>query len=88
MTENKGPETIRVRRIENFLALVRRYEVQVERQNDLFRSKLTRSGTVGCLEPLLGIADAWSFVNAADRAWEAGDRSWAVEYERIAETST
>jgi len=35
------------------------------------------------LEPLLGVGDAWSFVEEADRQWEAGNRDWAVEFEEI-----
>ena len=33
------------------------------------------------LEPILGVGDAWSFVDEADRQWDAGGRGWAVEFE-------
>jgi hypothetical protein len=32
----------------------------------------------------LGIGDAWSFVDAADDAWQRGERGWAVEFEESA----
>jgi hypothetical protein len=35
---------------------------------------------VQTLEPVIGVGDAWSFVRAADEAWDRGDRGWAVEY--------
>jgi hypothetical protein len=39
---------------------------------------------VGLLQPVLGIGDAWSFVDAADDAWQRGERGWAVEFEESA----
>jgi hypothetical protein len=33
------------------------------------------------LERMLGVGDAWSFVQEADRQWAAGNRGWAVEFE-------
>jgi hypothetical protein len=33
------------------------------------------------LEPILGVGDAWSFVKAADAAWDRGDQGWAVQFD-------
>lgn len=40
-----------------------------------------REAPKATLEPILGVGDAWSFVNEADRLWSQGERGWAVEFE-------
>jgi hypothetical protein len=70
---------IRVRRVSSSLPLVRMYEVEVEGH----RERQRRGVAVRRLEKVLGIGDAWSFIDAADRSWSEGSRSWAVEYESV-----
>lgn len=33
------------------------------------------------LEPDLGVGDAWSFIDAADREWSDGNLGWGVDFE-------
>jgi hypothetical protein len=42
--------------------------------------RVGRGTAVRDLEKLVGVGDAWSFINAADRAFSEGSSSWAVEY--------
>jgi hypothetical protein len=60
----------------------RKYEVQYEPRLDGREGwRRTTRAPVGVLQPLLGTGDAWSFVKAADAAWDKGERGWAVEFE-------
>jgi hypothetical protein len=44
-------------------------------------ARARRGAAVRRLEREVGTGDAWSFLRAADHAWDEGDRSWAVEYQ-------
>jgi hypothetical protein len=46
--------------------------------------RVTRA-PVRLLYPLVGVGDAWSFRDAADRTWGEGNTGWAVEFEEHAE---
>ncbi len=76
---------IRVRRVEGGLPFARSYEIEfaplpgAPATERLARAR--RSAAVRRLEREVGAGDAWSFLRAADRAWDEGDRSWAVEYQ-------
>ena len=74
----EAPSVIRVRRVESRLPWVRTYEIELGATTTAVR----RGTAVRRLERALGIGDAWAFIHAADRAWDVGDRSWAVEYRR------
>jgi hypothetical protein len=56
---------------------MRRYEVDL----DGLRIRSRRGSAVRHLEDAVGVGDAWSFIEAGDRAFSDGSRSWAVEYE-------
>lgn len=76
---------IRVRRVGNEVSFLRRYEIEVEQKTNgregTTNVTLRRGAAVRRLEKLVGIGDAWSFLNAANRRWSEGDRNWAVEYD-------
>jgi hypothetical protein len=75
---------IRIRRIGSGTPLSRTYEVQFapsEAAPPTETAKLRRGAAVRRLERDLGTADAWSFIKAADEAWDAHDTGWAVEYQ-------
>jgi hypothetical protein len=76
---------IRVRRVDGGLPFVRAYEIEFASSRTApAHEHLTRArrGTaVKRLQRDIGTGDAWSFLSAADLAWDNGDRSWAVEYE-------
>lgn len=76
---------IRVRRVASPLPLLRFYEIEfapsltapaTERL-----ARVRRGAAVRRLEGEVGTGDAWSFLRAADRAWDEGDHTWAVEYQ-------
>lgn len=76
---------IRVRRVESGLPFVRSYEIEfapspAEPATERL-ARARRGAAVRRLEREVGTADAWSFLRAADHAWDEGDRSWAVEYQ-------
>jgi hypothetical protein len=76
---------IRIRRVPSkipFYPFSRLYEVEVAPRGrpEAAQRRVTRA-PVAFLEPILGVGDAWSFVDEADRKWAAGNRGWAVEYE-------
>jgi hypothetical protein len=72
---------IRIRRVRTRVPLSRLYEVELSQRGSPNRAlHVTRSPT-SLLEATLGIGDAWSFVDEADRQWDAGNRGWAVEFE-------
>ena len=60
----------------------RKYEIELAPANSSNEIVLhvTRA-PVSILEPLLGVGDAWSFVQEADRRWKAGETGWAIEFE-------
>jgi hypothetical protein len=76
---------IRVRRVGSGLPFGRVYEIEfapsptAPAQERLTRAR--RGIAVRRLEQEVGTGDAWSFLREADRAWETGERSWAVEYQ-------
>lgn len=73
---------IRIRRVPSRLPFTRRYEVEVAPRDWPANARRQVTGTPrAVLEPLLGVGDAWSFVEEADRQWDAGNRDWAVEFE-------
>ena len=69
---------IRVRRIAPRLGFIRSYELEL----DGHQLRASRSRAMRHLQSLVGAADAWSFIVAADRAFDEGSASWAVEYEQ------
>jgi hypothetical protein len=72
-----GQVVIRVRRVRSRVPFVHSYELDLAG-----RSIRARRGTaVRHLEKRVGLGDAWSFINAADRAFSEGSSSWAVEYD-------
>lgn len=76
---------IRVRRASNGLPLMRFYEIEIAATADSAPTerldRARRGDAVRRLEQEVGTGDAWSFLRAADEAWDKGDRSWAVEYQ-------
>jgi hypothetical protein len=75
---------IRVRRVNSGLPLVCAYELEFaanEIASPTERANLRRGAAVRRLERDVGTGDAWSFITAADRAWDAKRATWAVEYE-------
>lgn len=73
---------IRIRRVSSKLTFARRYEVEVPPHGWPENARRQVTGTPkAVLEPLLGVGDAWSFVEEADRQWDAGNRGWAVGFE-------
>lgn len=70
------------------LPLVRRYELELPGPpGDLRvteRVIARRGAAVRRLEKIVGIGDAWSFINEADRQWSAGNPGWAVEFDETA----
>lgn len=75
---------IRVRRIESRFRLIRRYELELaptKIRAATERLTVRRGEGVRRLEQIIGVGDAWSFLDAADHAWESGSKAWAVEYE-------
>jgi hypothetical protein len=75
---------IRVKRAASRLPLFRRYTVEFAQNADSEphdRRTLGRSAAVNRLERELGIGDAWSFIHAADDAWNLEPADWAVEFE-------
>jgi hypothetical protein len=73
---------IRVRRVRGRWPFGRVYEVEYTPKADPTHGwhRVTRSPNSD-LEPILGVGDAWSFVNEADRVWSDGERGWAVEFD-------
>ena len=75
---------IKLRRIDDRF-LSRRYHLHhvprdsSKRDRDL--SSISRRRAMRQLVDLVGIGDAWSFIHAADSAWESGDTGWAVQYD-------
>jgi hypothetical protein len=76
---------IRVRRVDSGLPFVRRYELEfAANETDTATERIRRvrrGAAVRRLELVIGTGDAWSFIEAADRAWDDGKTSWAVEYQ-------
>jgi hypothetical protein len=76
---------IKIRRVPTSLPLVRRYDLELPGgPGDLGgaeRLTARRGEAVRRLEKIVGVGDAWSFINEADRQWSAGNRSWAVEFD-------
>ena len=76
------PALIRIRRVPSRLPLTRRYEIELAPHGwpESARRQLTNRPNA-VLEPLIGMGDAWSFIQEADRQWAAGHQGWAVEFE-------
>jgi hypothetical protein len=75
---------IRVRRIGRALPPFRTYELEFAPDATspaIERLTARRGAAVKRLERALGVGDAWSFIDAADRAWNEGSTTWAVEFE-------
>jgi hypothetical protein len=75
---------IRVKRAASRLPLTRRYTVEFAPNADLEpheRQTLCRSAAVKRLEREVGVGDAWSFIHAADDAWNLEPADWAVEFD-------
>lgn len=66
------------------MRLARRYELELqlktEPESEWSLRTMGRGDVVRVLEPILGVGDAWSFVNAADEAWRRSEAGWAVEF--------
>ena len=73
---------IRIRRVPQRLPIGRLYEVELQPAGEPQpQLKRTTRSPVALIEPVLGVGDAWSFIDEADRQWAAGHRGWAVEFE-------
>lgn len=76
---------IRVRRADSDLPFMRAYEIEfASTPTEPAAERIARARrdtAVRRVERAVGTGDAWSFIEAADRAWDAGDRSWAVEHQ-------
>lgn len=75
---------IRVRRMRSANPLLRKYELQFSSSTEGSVSEhlvLRRGSAVRRLERDVGVGDAWSFIDEADRKWSEGSSGWAVEYE-------
>lgn len=58
----------------------RRYELEFGVGDDREAYSAVRRGKAAdVLSKRVGIGDAWAFILDADRAWERGERGWAVE---------
>jgi hypothetical protein len=77
---------IRIRRVPSRIPFGRAYEVELTRRGsqEAPTRRITRAPN-SLLEPLLGVGDAWSFVDEADRQWSHGQVGWAVEFEERGE---
>lgn len=76
-------KVIRIRRLPSTRVLRRRrYEVSwsAGELGEATGSKVTTS-PLGMLDPVLGVGDAWSVIDAADRAWDGRVGAWASLYE-------
>lgn len=64
----------------------RAYEIETDPvdHSNLCQRRVTRA-PVRMLTPLVGVGDAWSLRDAADRAWAEGKTGWAAEFEEHAE---
>ena len=73
---------IRIRRVPSRIPFGRAYEVELapHGSQETPTRRITRAPN-SLLEPLLGVGDAWSFVDEADRQWSHGQVGWAVEFE-------
>lgn len=73
---------IRIRRVPAKRLFSRLYEIELAPHGwpETAQRQDTRTPKA-VLEPILGVGDAWSFVQEADRQWAAGNRGWAVEFE-------
>jgi hypothetical protein len=77
---------IRIRRIKPRLWLGRVYEIETDPVDpSTSRQRRVTRAPVRLLGPLVGVGDAWSLRDAADRAWAEGNTGWAVEFEDHAE---
>jgi hypothetical protein len=73
---------IRIRRVKSRIPFSRLYELEISPRDvpDATQRYVTRAPNA-VLEPILGVGDAWSFVDEANRRWKIGDDGWAVELE-------
>lgn len=76
---------IRVKRVGGGVSFLRTYDLEFAPASDAPAAErlegMRRGTAVRRLERVVGTGDAWSFIEAADRAWDEGKRSWAVEYQ-------
>jgi hypothetical protein len=64
---------VRIRRIPSRVPIFGLYEIEVADDRRITRRPMS------VLEPLLGVADAWSFLDETERCWKLGSRDWAVD---------
>jgi hypothetical protein len=74
---------IRLKRSAGRVPFARAYVLEISEEGQAAeRARVRRVGAVRRLEKLVGVGDAWAFVNEADRVWAHGDRAaWAVEHQ-------
>jgi hypothetical protein len=72
---------IRIRRTPSWFPFLRRYEVELAPRGTGILERRISGNPIVFLQPILGVGDAWSFIDEADRQWVAGKRGWAVEFE-------
>lgn len=76
---------IRVKRVGGGVSFLRTYDLEFAPAPAAPASEqlngVRRGAAVKRLERVVGTGDAWSFIEAADHAWDVGERSWAVEYQ-------
>lgn len=76
---------IRIRRLRSKIPLSRLYEIELapSGRSEAAERHVTRIPKA-LLEPILGVGDAWSFIQESDRQWVAGNHGWAVEFDEEA----
>jgi len=64
----------RIRRVAPRFPIGRVYELEIL-DNDAIK-RITTWSPLSVLEPLLGVGDAWSLIDAANRAWDGEQGGW------------
>jgi len=69
----------RLRRVKPRLPFGRLFEVELPTQEGTERM-VTRS-PLSILDPRIGVGDAWSLIDAANRAWDGEHGEWVALYD-------
>lgn len=69
----------RLRRVATRVPFGRAYEVEIP-WGEGVECVVTRS-PLSVLDPLLGVGDAWSLIDAANRAWDGQRGEWVALFE-------
>ncbi len=68
----------------SLIRALRRYELEISPDDGMggpVSSVLRRGRAHEKLTELVGLGDAWAFLDAADRDFDTGRTGWAVEYQ-------